>query len=135
MSEKQPKVPPIEIVRSTLEENGFIEFTRGARNLPGIVQEIISNPKYGLLFGTKNVFDEVNKSSTRGVIVLYDHEKVEAMRFNPKKKNVSVEEEEKRDFYKRHIVALSLSGYPVINTSHGVVFLKPVEEQEELQSA
>ena len=135
MVESQRNLTTVEVVKATLEENGFIELSKGIQNLPGIVQEIINNPKYGLLFGTKRVLNRANRSSTQGVIVLYDQERVKAMRFDARKKHLSVREEERKDFYKRHIAALALSGYPVIRTPQGVVFLEPVEQQVELQSA
>lgn len=52
MVESQRNLPTVEVVKATLEENGFIELSKGIQNLPGIVQEIITNPKYELLFGT-----------------------------------------------------------------------------------
>lgn len=135
MTEGQRNLPTVEVVKATLEENGFIEFSKGIQNLPGIVQEIIANPKYELLFGTKRVLNKANRSSTQGIVVLYDQERLKAMRFDARKKHLSVREEERKDFYKRHIAALALSGYPVVRTPQGVVFLEPVEQQEELQSA
>ncbi len=112
MVEGDSQTPQIEQLKSSLADRGFAVLPLGTENVEGLVQEIMTDPTYHSISGTKRLFELVNDDfPTQEVTVFFDKEKIEPVEIPLFGAD---EEEEKEDDYAARATIFSSLGYPIV---------------------